>query len=205
MRSTYFKFRILLLTLAFGLASVPFFYGLYESWTEIKVDVPQVESDVPIYIVPLDPPIYSVSADYSQPITKEEIIQNRDLSLYDKGGEFSDCYYSLGEERKCNANKAKARNFIWEYWQSKKRAYIVITFSSCDWSNNAHIFIEPDENDKWHIVWIWEIANSSTANLDEIDIFSVTHKSIAKDNYEHQFGKYALSFLDKNGEQVANY
>jgi hypothetical protein len=38
--------------LALGLASVPFFNGLYEKWTEIRVDVPQIKSVTPLYISP---------------------------------------------------------------------------------------------------------------------------------------------------------
>lgn len=38
--------------LAFGLASVPFFNGLFEQWTEISVNLPQVESSSPIYVQP---------------------------------------------------------------------------------------------------------------------------------------------------------
>ncbi len=40
MRRYYGQFRIMLLTLALGLASVPFYKTLRERWTEIRVDVP---------------------------------------------------------------------------------------------------------------------------------------------------------------------
>ena len=46
------RFRIFLLTVALGLASTLFFGGIYEKWTEIFVELPQVRSDVPIYIFP---------------------------------------------------------------------------------------------------------------------------------------------------------
>jgi len=34
-----------------GLASVPFFNELYEKWTEIPVNLPQVESESPIIVI----------------------------------------------------------------------------------------------------------------------------------------------------------
>ncbi len=53
MNKLYFRFRIFLMMLAFGLASVSFFSELYENWTEIPVKLPQVESSTPIYILPI--------------------------------------------------------------------------------------------------------------------------------------------------------
>jgi hypothetical protein len=38
--------------LAFGLASVPFFNGLYAKWNEIPVELPQLVSETPIYVFP---------------------------------------------------------------------------------------------------------------------------------------------------------
>lgn len=105
------KFRIMLLTLAFGLAAVPFFNTVYEKWTEIQVDLPQVQSETPIYVYPINPPFY-------KKITQEEIIQNRDLSLYEVGKTFSNCFdhlFGTSEFRKCQKQLSKARDFIFKH------------------------------------------------------------------------------------------
>ncbi len=44
MNKLYFRLRIFLLTLAFGMAFVPFSNAVYQKWTTIPVDLPQVES-----------------------------------------------------------------------------------------------------------------------------------------------------------------
>ena len=48
MKQFYSRFRVMLLTFAFGLAVVPFSNDLYEKWSEIPVDLPEVESEIPI-------------------------------------------------------------------------------------------------------------------------------------------------------------
>ncbi len=40
------------MTLAFGLACVPFSNAVYEKWTDISVDLPQVGSVTPIIVIP---------------------------------------------------------------------------------------------------------------------------------------------------------
>jgi hypothetical protein len=52
MKFSYNHFRIFLMMFALGLASVPFFNGLLEKWTEIPVNLPQVESEQPLIIDP---------------------------------------------------------------------------------------------------------------------------------------------------------
>lgn len=50
MRKIYFRFRIFLLMLALGLSTVPFFNGLYGRWIVASINLPQIESDSPIYV-----------------------------------------------------------------------------------------------------------------------------------------------------------
>jgi hypothetical protein len=204
MKQFYLRFRILLLTLALGLASVPFFNNECDKWTEIKVDLPKIESDSPIFIFPKQGPIID-----PQPVTKGRFIQNRDLSLYNFGGEYSDCRnIMLKEIPKCQIDKAKARKFIWKHWQNKKRAYLVVTFSSVDNSSDAHIFVEPDAKGNWNLIWIWERFGMWARrgyNFDLLEINSVKLKRATKGDYEYLPGEYYLSFLDKDGEEATNY
>src|SRR5690242_18507206 len=86
MKRFYSRFRIMLLTLALGMASVTFFNGLYERWSEISVDLPQVQSETPIYVFPKQVLTESVLRE------RELANQARDLSIYDFGGESSNCF-----------------------------------------------------------------------------------------------------------------
>jgi len=52
MKKVYWRFRILLMTLALGLASVGFFNLLIECFDEISVDLPVVEASSPIVVFP---------------------------------------------------------------------------------------------------------------------------------------------------------
>ncbi|HEY0426560.1 MAG TPA: hypothetical protein VGC76_02020 [Pyrinomonadaceae bacterium] len=46
------RLRIFLMMFALGLASVSFFNSIYDKWTEIPVELPQVKSETPIIIFP---------------------------------------------------------------------------------------------------------------------------------------------------------
>ena len=181
--------------LAFGLASVPFINGLYANWTEISVNLPQVESNTPLYIQlpkPLPEP--------------ETIVQNRNLSDYEFGGNFSNCNeIEETEIRKCEANADKARNFILKYWQTKKRAYIVYERIGTHGGNDHHIFIEPDENGNWHIIERWEtgfpiIDGRDFRFVKSQDSRDVKRKPKTKD-VDWMPGKYYLQFFDKDGNE----
>lgn len=52
MKRFYFRFRILLLTLALGLSSVNFVNWLADYLSEISVDLPTTESESPIFVLP---------------------------------------------------------------------------------------------------------------------------------------------------------
>jgi hypothetical protein len=198
MKRFYFKFRVLLLTLAFGLTSVPFFNGLYERWSRIPVNLPQTESESPLYVHPwqshVEPKIE----------VKELIKEGRDLSLYDFGGDISNCGMILVTEAvKCEKEYAAARNFIWQHWQEKKLAYIVYNVSGTDAGVEFHIVIEPDENGEWHMIWFgerWGVDNEGTIIHDV--------KEVKRKRAENGSGKVFLgnlSFLDKNGQEVERW
>jgi hypothetical protein len=52
MKKFYSRCRIFLLTFAVGLACVPFFNDIYKRQTEIPVNLPQIQSEAPLYIIP---------------------------------------------------------------------------------------------------------------------------------------------------------
>lgn len=141
MKRFYGRFRIVLFAIALGLASVPFFQNLKENFTEIRVDLPKVESETPIFISPY------VS------LENETIVQDRNLSLYNFGGEvFSNCdNFEKDELKKCENDLIKARKFIWNHFQNKKLGYIILKDIYSPSPREYYYFIEPDKNDEWHI------------------------------------------------------
>lgn len=194
---SYLRFRILLLTLALGLVSVPFFNNLYERWTEIKVDVPQVESETPIFVVIDNPPFY-------KSFTQADLIENRDLSLYDSHPAFSNCFnqgFDDSEFRKCQKELPKTRDFIFQHWKEKKRAYIVYEWTGVDCAGDIHIFIEPDNNGEWHII-LRSAGDFRYQNLEETIGFSLKYKRATVDDYPLEKGTLYLSVRDEKGKEV---
>lgn len=135
MKPFYKKFRIMLLTLALGLASIPFFRMIHERWTEIRANVPQVESDAPFIVFPYE-------------MTKDTTLTgNRDLSLYEFGGDYILCDNDKSlETQKCEVALEKGRKLIWKNWNDKKQSYFTIN------DKKKYIFIEPGSDGKWHII-----------------------------------------------------
>ncbi len=52
MKRFWQRFRIMLMTFAFGLSSVYLFYGSLNVSDEIKVELPQVQSETVIFVTP---------------------------------------------------------------------------------------------------------------------------------------------------------
>lgn len=200
MKRFYSKFRIFLLMLAFGLSSVAFFNALYERLTEVTVDLPQVQSDTPILVYPRNPDFYKT-------FTVEELVENRDLSLYDSGGEFSNCFnhgFSDCEFRKCEQRQSEARKFIFEHWKEKKRGYIVYECSGIDSVSTTHIFVEPDNNGEWSIV-LRSAGDLRDQNIRETRGFSAKHKRAKSEDYPFYIGTKFLIILNENGGEADRF
>ena len=197
-KSLCFRFRVLLQTLALGLASVPLFNSLYKTGDEIPLNLPQIESESPLYVYPLQP-----VAKQQEPV-QEIIKRGRDLTRYVFGGEVSNCGLVLiTEVDKCEREKSATRKFIWKHWQEKNRAYIVYNVSGVDAGVEYHIVIEPDEMGDWHILWIGERwGMPPNEGIFTEDVRSIKLKTAGKDNYPYEAGTKYLVFLDKNGEEV---
>ena len=68
-----------------------------------------------------------------------DIAQGRELKLYDDGGHFDCREHSLSDTAPRNCDLAKARDFIWEHWRKRRRAYIRVTVDSVDTMSTSHI------------------------------------------------------------------
>ena len=185
MKRFYDKFRIMLLTLALGLASVPFFRTIHERWTEVRVAVPQIESDAPIFVT------------HYGKMEENTVTAGRDLSRYEFGGQYSYCGEDKsGEAQKCEADREKARKFVRNNWEAKKQSYIII-------GENQYLFIEPDEKGEWHFAYRQERNSPTTfwkTVIDEADFRSLQSWREFKNGKEARRGPFRLWFCDWEGK-----
>ena len=133
----------------------------------------------------------------------------RNLSNYDFGGRLGCTTPFVRDSPRCESSLRKARNFILGHWRDKTRAYIIVKLASVDAASNAHIFIEPDANGAWHVVWRWEgIYAASVPTFvageisDDADIRSVQSRRVLKDDIDLRPGTRYLLFLDNDGNEV---
>lgn len=132
------------------------------------------------------------------------IFQDRDISAYEYGGRIADCFNNFDILAKdCRLAEKQAREFIYKHWQDKKRAYIILEFN-CDVCNEYYVFIEPDKNGNWHIVWREELSyfeRGFSSNISNEEMISVVYKITTEDDWL-EIGTKLLSFLDKDGKEV---
>ena len=150
-----------------------------------------------------------VSQPAPTPNKPKTINDNRDLSVYDFGGRQGCGIVPVSEASRCNKSIKTARNFIWKHWQEKKKGYIIIKMASDDAETDSHIFIEPDENGAWHIVWKLErifavlmLKDASDRIVEIPDIRSLERRRAIDRDYKYATGTFYLLFLGKNGEKV---
>ncbi|CAN5258006.1 hypothetical protein BH20ACI1_BH20ACI1_17490 [soil metagenome] len=124
-------------------------------------------------------------------INDDDIFQGRDISLYEKT-----------DTSKCGNYKCierKMRNFIWEHWKNKKRGYIKHKRQGIDVSFTEHIFIEPDSQEHWRVIWRTEIHQiSDTVNKSIKDYIGINSIERVKGNEE-------LIFKNSVGETVRTF
>jgi hypothetical protein len=142
--------------------------------------------------------------------TKETPTADRHLSDYSFGGHLV-CREALSRGApRCQSSYRKARDFIWNHWREKKRAYIVVMITSPDAGSDVHIFIEPDENNVWHVVWRWENLycascpkpHTSGAIHQSPEMRSIERKRAGESDVDVPFGTRYLVFLDAHGDEV---
>lgn len=109
-------------------------------------------------------------------LTTKDILQNRNISLYDQGGSI-DCREwtpEKGSQPRCD--EKKVRDFLWAHGTEKRRGYLRIIYNSVDWWGTAHIFIEPQEGDTWHIGWRTvsvSLLPGGRSVIDDLDLNSI--------------------------------
>jgi hypothetical protein len=145
--------------------------------------------------------------------TTEDIIQHRDLSLYESAGPYDGGYFPMfhnEDPQQAIDLQATAREFVWQHWKEKKRAYLIITFHSVDATSTTHLFIEPDD------LGVWSISRRIVRHHGEIDdlpkTFSVQRINLKDKNNSKIISvdstpdpkSYVLLFIDKDGESNGN-
>ena len=147
-----------------------------------------------------------ISAGENGELTTATIAENRDLKVYDQSGHF-DCRFWAHAFRKdsatdktsdsIKASLSKAREFIWQRWQSKRRGYIRLTFDSVDAVSTSHIFVEPDERGSWRVVW--RIVRHF-GEIDDLPAIRSVERIPSVKGQEKENNLYKLVFRDNNRE-----
>ncbi len=141
------------------------------------------------------------------------IIQNRNLSEYEYGGIIPSCFNNFEiSVKECEASENRARDFILRHWQNKKRAYIIIEYGGTDVFGERHVFIEPNNNGQWEIVWREDVGISnfvmrgfqSNIIVETARFIKIKRATNEEDDYPHKLGTSYLIFLDKDGKEIAS-
>src|SRR5438874_1972057 len=85
-------------------------------------------------------------------LTVDNVAQGRDLRAYDKLELVRPGPTHVVDEE-ADPIFPQARNFLWEHWSLRKKAYLILTASSIDATSTAHIFIEKDGIGRWRVYW----------------------------------------------------
>ena len=135
------------------------------------------------------------------PIPQSEIIQGRNLALYDAGGEFlAALSHPITPEQ-----MEKLRSFISEHWKNHRRGYVRVNFAGIDNLEESHIFIEPNNAGDWRIIWrtIHHQGVIPPPPLQLTELPEITAVERAKRSKDYWLpGAYVLIFRDKDGKEV---
>ncbi|MBS1797867.1 MAG: hypothetical protein JSS81_28865 [Acidobacteria bacterium] len=178
MKRFYGRFRIILLTLALGLASVQFFRAVHERWTRVAVDVPAIESEAPLLVRPVK------TTDFPT------LTGGRDLSLYEYLGDYPVCGDDRSGRAQCEAALRKGRRLIWKNWKAGKRSYLTRTSISVDPElsptgviRQTCLFLEPGENGRFRAVVREAKVGDVFRNLiNEIELKSLEYFAPGRDS-----------------------
>ena len=126
--------------------------------------------------------------------------QGRDLSSYDRGERFGCGIVGNAEYDACVKSIPRARDFLLEHWNQKRRAYAIVEFGSDDALSDSHIFIEPDESGEWHIVWRIErvLCMGCTDKIDELPDIRFVESITAGPQDSEVLGTKILVFRDRD-------
>lgn len=162
MRGHLWKFRILIRAFGLGLAAVFMWKAFSIAWQDVAVELPETQSsDVLVVTVPIErrssAPKYFCD-EFAEENDKTSclnqlIFEDRDMSIYDNFGRQSCSFEEVSENQsKCDRSLAKARRFVWEHWEKRKRGYVAVAWGSDGRTGTTHLFIEPNKEGKWRIV-----------------------------------------------------
>jgi hypothetical protein len=195
----YLKFHIALLTLALGLAAVFMLRGMSIAWSEVPVDLPVTETGEVIRVQVADRVPHSGtrlrkfycqdgSTTENKVCLDQRIFGDRDMDLFEKGGEFDATnLQSLSE----------ARRFVWDHWKRHKPGYLSIAHSGADFEWTDHLFIESEPSGKWRVA----LRTVPIPVLEEFaleigDIHSVERKRATGSEAEDYGFKPGTQFLE---------
>lgn len=133
------------------------------------------------------------------------ILEDRDLRTYDFGGEIVDCRLKRGSELAQHlAEVERARTFILDHWQSKKRAYIIFVYCGVDTISEFHTFIEPADNGEWQIEFRQPVRNTNLGPSERIVATTANGLKLRRDTADdkRRTESSCLALLDSDGEEV---
>ena len=196
MKPVYSRLRIVLRAFAFGLAALYMWNGISIAMSEILVELPKIDSeDETLFIFP------STARDASPYyIPKEgEIIDGRDLSLYDEGGYIQTCIgFNDDEWTNCMKQRDAARRFVFDHWSAKRRGYIQIGHPCVDCSPVDHIFIEPDPTGEMRIV----ISLETNGPLRTEEASRLKFRRATAEEKRRTDSATVLVFVDRYGAEI---
>jgi hypothetical protein len=160
-------------------------------------------ADAPSMILVHAPPVGSkvdLFPDWP-PISPAVLLEGRNLSDYEFGGEIDECSWRTEKaSRPCLSRRQEAREFIYERFKAKKRAYIVFYFPCTDCVPVLHIFVEPDSSGVWRIVMRLEDARFGV--FDREAAYDVRFRRSDADEREKERASRLLSFVDRSGIEI---
>ena len=194
MKQMYFRLRIALMAFALGLAVVYMWNGISIGMSSNLIDLPKINSEDEILF------IFPSTARDASPyyIPKEgEIIDGRDLSLYDVGGYIEIC--GLKDEwTGCLKRREAARRFVFDHWTEKRRGYIQVGHPCADCSPVDHIFIEPDPNGDFRIV----VTLETNGPLSTEEASKVRFRRADQEEKWRTDSATILVFVDRKGTEI---
>lgn len=142
-------------------------------------------------------------------LTVDDVAQGRDLRSYDVL-EIVDPEPRIAVDKRREPFRAQARDFLWQHWKGRQKAYLTITGSSVDATSTSHVFLEKDEMGRWRIYWRMVRDHGEVNDLPTIYVVRrVTPVSdwktraapLPESSYIEPM-KYRLELLDICGESV---
>lgn len=194
MKRVYSHIRIGLMTFAIGLATVYFWNGISIGIGEMPMALPRINSEDEVLFVfastALDASPYYIAKD-------GEIVNGRNLSLYDEGGYIESCGV-IDELAGCLRQREAARRFIFDHWAKKRSGYIQVGHPCVDCSPVDHIFIEPDSTGKMRIVITLETNGPFRTN----EASKLRFREANMEEKRRTDSSVILVFIDRNGKEI---